>query len=139
MNDPSGVISDYADRVLQVVERIPPGRVMTYGDVAEWVGEGGPRQVGRVMAGYGAAVPWWRVVRADGVPLPGHEARVLRHYRAEGTPLRDPAPGAAGRHRPRLDMRRARWAGPDPEAGSHAASEAGPDPASEAGHGPPGG
>ncbi|MBB1244905.1 MGMT family protein [Streptomyces durbertensis] len=122
MNDPSGVISDYADRVLQIVERIPPGRVMTYGDVAEWLGEGGPRQVGRVMAGYGAAVPWWRVVRADGLPLPGHEARALERYRAEGTPLRDPAPGAAG-HRSRLDMRRARWAGPGPEAG----------------HGPPGG
>lgn len=64
-------LPEYAERVLDVAERIPPGRVMTYGDVAEWLQEGGPRQVGRVMALYGGAVPWWRVVRADGVLLPG--------------------------------------------------------------------
>ncbi|MEU7026881.1 MGMT family protein [Streptomyces sp. SBR177] len=100
-------LPEYAERVLQVAEEIPPGRVMTYGDVAEWLGEGGPRQVGRAMALYGSAVPWWRVVRADGVPLPGHERRALGHYRAEGTPLRSPAGGGP----PRLDMRRARWDG----------------------------
>ncbi|MEU1615933.1 MGMT family protein [Streptomyces sp. NPDC005722] len=103
----------YAERVLDVAERIPPGRVMTYGDVAEWLGEGGPRQVGHVMALYGGAVPWWRVVRADGGLLPGHELRALEHYRAEGTPLR-PAPRAAKGHIPRLDMRVARWDGTDP-------------------------
>ncbi|MEU4093836.1 MGMT family protein [Streptomyces sp. NPDC026673] len=103
----------YAERVLDVAERIPPGRVMTYGDVAEWLGEGGPRQVGHVMALYGGAVPWWRVVRADGGLLPGHELRALEHYRAEGTPLR-PAPRAAKGHIPRLDMRAARWDGTDP-------------------------
>ncbi|EST36503.1 hypothetical protein N566_16170, partial [Streptomycetaceae bacterium MP113-05] len=80
-------LPDYAERVLDVTERIPPGRVMTYGDIAEWLGEGGPRQVGRVMALYGGAVPWWRVVRADGRPLPGSELRALGHYRDEGTPL----------------------------------------------------
>lgn len=96
----------YAERVLETAERIPPGRVMTYGDVAEWLGEGGPRQVGRVMALYGGAVPWWRVVRADGLPLPGSERRALDHYRAEATPLRTTATGTQ-----RLDMRRARWAG----------------------------
>ncbi|MGQ4724845.1 MGMT family protein [Streptomyces tunisiensis] len=100
----------YAERVLEVAELIPPGRVMTYGDVAEWLGEGGPRQVGRVMALYGGAVPWWRVVRADGVLLPGHEPRALGHYRAEGTPLREAGRAAEG-HVPRLDMRRARWDG----------------------------
>ncbi|WSU39480.1 MGMT family protein [Streptomyces gougerotii] len=102
----------YAERVLDVAELIPPGRVMTYGDIAEWLEEGGPRQVGRVMALYGSAVPWWRVVRSDGALLPGHERRVLERYRAEGTPLREArrtagAPGVAAR----LDMRRARWDG----------------------------
>ncbi|CQR62021.1 MGMT family protein [Streptomyces leeuwenhoekii] len=103
-------LPDYAERVLKVTELIPPGRVMTYGDVAEWLGEGGPRQVGRVMALYGGAVPWWRVVRADGVLLPGHELEALDRYRAEGTPLRE-AGRAAGGHLPRLDLRRARWDG----------------------------
>ncbi|CAM5555514.1 6-O-methylguanine DNA methyltransferase [Streptomyces xanthochromogenes] len=103
-------LPEYAERVLDVAERIPPGRVMTYGDVAEWLGEGGPRQVGRVMALYGSAVPWWRVVRADGALLPGHELRALEHYRDETTPLREAGRSAEG-HLPRLDMRRARWDG----------------------------
>ncbi|MFC3582863.1 MGMT family protein [Streptantibioticus rubrisoli] len=103
-------LPEYAERVLGVAELIPPGRVMTYGDVAEWLEEGGPRQVGRVMALYGGAVPWWRVVRADGVLLPGHELRALARYREEGTPLRSAARSADG-HIPRLDMARARWDG----------------------------
>ncbi|MFE2096546.1 MULTISPECIES: MGMT family protein [unclassified Streptomyces] len=103
-------LPEYAERVLEVAERIPPGRVMTYGDVAEWLEEGGPRQVGRVMALYGGAVPWWRVVRSDGKLLPGHELRALDHYRAEGTPLKEAGRSTEG-HLPRLDMRRARWDG----------------------------
>ncbi len=101
------VISDFAARVLDIAESIPRGQVMSYGDVAEYVGEGGPRQVGRVMALWGGGVPWWRVVRANGQLLPGHEREALRHYRSERTPLRQGADGAL----PRLDMRRARWTG----------------------------
>jgi alkylated DNA nucleotide flippase Atl1 len=96
-------LPEYAALVLDAVDRIPPGQVMTYGDVAEYLGAGGPRQVGQVMSRWGGAVAWWRVLRADGSPPPGHEARALEHYRAEGTPLR---PGAR-----RVDLRRARWAG----------------------------
>lgn len=106
-------LPEYAERVLEVAERIPPGRVMTYGDVAEWLEEGGPRQVGRVMALYGGGVPWWRVVRSDGVLLPGHELRALERYREEGTPLRQASRAAQG-HVPKLDMRRARWDGAAP-------------------------
>ncbi|WP_372461503.1 MGMT family protein [Actinacidiphila acidipaludis] len=108
-----GAPSAYAERVLDTVELIPAGRVMTYGDVAEWLGEGGPRQVGRVMALYGSGVPWWRVVRSDGVLLPGHERDALAEYHAEGTPLRTSGPAADTQrgHVPRVDMRRARWDG----------------------------
>ena len=107
MNDE---LPEYAERVLSAAELIPPGKVMTYGDVAEWLGEGGPRQVGRVMALYGGAVPWWRVIRADGRFLPGHEQRALAHYREEGTPLRDVGGvGAAPGHMPRVNLREARW------------------------------
>jgi len=100
-------IGEFASRVLDVAESIPPGRVMSYGDVAEYVGQGGPRQVGRVMALWGGAVPWWRVVHADGSLLRGHEREALRRYRIEGTPLRAGADGSPGR----LDMRQARWTG----------------------------
>jgi alkylated DNA nucleotide flippase Atl1 len=89
-------LPEYAERVLDVAERIPPGRVMTYGDVAEWLEEGGPRQVGRVMALYGGAVPWWRVVRADGSLAKGARQRAL--LEAEDVPFRGE----------RVDMRAAR-------------------------------
>jgi methylated-DNA-protein-cysteine methyltransferase related protein len=79
---------DYVEAVLTVVERIPPGRVMTYGAIAEYLGSGGPRQVGTVMARYGSAVPWHRVVNAAGRVVPGHESEALGRLRAEGTPLR---------------------------------------------------
>lgn len=99
--DTFGQPGDYAEAVLDLVERIPSGRVMTYGDIAEYLGQGGPRQVGRVMSHWGGGVPWWRVIRADGHPPIGHEERALRRYRIEGTPMR---PDGI-----RVDMRRARW------------------------------
>lgn len=76
---------------------------MSYGDIAEYLGEGGPRQVGRVMALWGGGVPWWRVIRTDGSVARGLERRALARHREEGTPLR---PGGVG-----VDMRRARWDG----------------------------
>jgi alkylated DNA nucleotide flippase Atl1 len=103
--DASGRVDSFADRVLEVVEQIPPGRVMSYGDIAEYLGEGGPRQVGRVMALWGGAVAWWRVIHADGSPPPGHDRAARRHYLAEATPLRSPGPTV------RVDMRLARWPG----------------------------
>lgn len=57
---------DIAARVLACIESIPPGRVMTYGDVAEYVGLRSARQVGRILAYDNGTVPWHRVLRADG-------------------------------------------------------------------------
>jgi alkylated DNA nucleotide flippase Atl1 len=105
----SAALGDFASRVLDLAESIPPGRVMSYGDIAEHLGEGGPRQVGRVMALWGGGVAWWRVIHADGSLLAGHEQPALARYRQEDTPMRM---GPDGQH-PRVDMRRARWSGPD--------------------------
>ena len=90
---------EYVEQVLTAVESIPPGRACAYSDLAELVGRGGPRQVGLVMARYGAGVPWWRVVRADGRPARGLEEEALARLRAEGTPLRGD----------RVDLGRARF------------------------------
>lgn len=95
----------YVEAVLAAVEAIPPGRVMAYGQVAEYVGSGGPRQVGAIMSRYGGAVPWWRVVTAAGRLPPGSELRALQELRAEGTPLRG---AGLDLH---VDMRRATWDG----------------------------
>lgn len=79
---------EFVDAVLGVVRRIPEGRVMTYGDVGLAIGSSAPRAVGRVLAHYGHAVPWWRVVPASGLPPQGHSVLALPHYLEEGTPLR---------------------------------------------------
>jgi alkylated DNA nucleotide flippase Atl1 len=91
---------EYVESVLGIVERIPRGRVTTYGAIADHLGVGGPRQVGAVMASYGGPVPWWRVVRADGSLPPSHDIEALQAYREEGTPLRPSR---------RVDLRLAFW------------------------------
>ena len=104
---PTGLeLPEYAEAVLDVADAIPEGKVLAYGDVAEMLGVGGPRQVGAVMSRYGSATCWWRVIRASGEPPPGLEDEALAHYRSEGTPLVGGV--LAGR---RVDMRRARWDG----------------------------
>ena len=94
---------EFVARVLEVVESIPEGRVMSYGDVAAAIGSRAARGVGQVMAYYGGDVPWWRVVRASGHPVIDHEARALEYFRAESTPLKWAAGGGF-----RVDMARAR-------------------------------
>ena len=96
---------DFVSLVLAVVEAIPDGRVMTYGDVAATIGSRAARAVGHVMALYGDGIPWWRVIRSTGHPPVCHEDRALEHYEAENTPLIRTASGyrvdlRTGRHRP---------------------------------------
>jgi alkylated DNA nucleotide flippase Atl1 len=74
------------DEVREAVAAIPPGRVLSYGDIAARLGVG-PRQVGRAMTLLDDAVPWWRVVHADGTPATCHGGTAPALLRAEGTPL----------------------------------------------------
>ena len=110
---------DFVTRVLEIVQTIPPGRVMTYGDIASELGSHpdlageagafGARLVGRVMSRFGSELAWWRVLRASGEPPRFHEAEAWAHYVAEGTPL------SGSRERYRIDLERARYRpGTDP-------------------------
>lgn len=90
--------------MLGVVQSIPPGMVMAYGDIAATIGSKAPRAVGNVMAYGGSDVPWWRVIRASGHPPVCHEGEALEHYRAEGTPL---LWGQSGSYR--INLRQARY------------------------------
>jgi len=78
----------FALAVLDVVAKIPPGKVMTYGDVAEYLGQGSPRTVGTVMAKHGHEVAWQRVVQASGRPAEPLVEKALALLRAEGCPVR---------------------------------------------------
>lgn len=80
--------SSYALSVLAVVLQIPAGKVMTYGDVAEYLGTGSARTVGVVMSRYGSDVPWQRVVQASGRPAAPLVHEALELLRAEGCPVR---------------------------------------------------
>ncbi|NRG40227.1 MGMT family protein [Rathayibacter sp. VKM Ac-2835] len=95
--------ADFVSAVLAVVEAIPPGRVMAYGEIAAVLGTRAARAVGTVLARYGSDVAWWRVVRSGGAPAVGHEERAREHYEREGTPLVTTPSGY------RVDVRAARW------------------------------
>ena len=59
--------NDYRERVFQIVRSIPRGRVITYGQIAEILGEGyTPRTVGFVMHSANDKTPWHRVINAQG-------------------------------------------------------------------------
>lgn len=94
------------ERILRVVRRIPRGRVVTYGQVAELAGL--PRQAR--LVGYALAacrdrrVPWQRVINARGEvsarAVSGNEDLQRALLEAEGVEL-----DARGR----IDLQRYRW------------------------------
>jgi len=59
--------SAYRERVYELVRLIPRGRVMTYGQLAEILGDGyTPRTVGFAMHATDEITPWHRVINAQG-------------------------------------------------------------------------
>jgi methylated-DNA-protein-cysteine methyltransferase-like protein len=67
-------MSDFTKRVIDVIKRIPPGYVMTYGSIAECAGNPrASRQVSRILHSMTSKydLPWHRVIRKDGsIALP---------------------------------------------------------------------
>lgn len=84
---------DYA-RIYATIQRIPRGRVATYGQIAALAGlPGRARQVGYALHALpgGSPVPWQRVLNARGeISLPGASgARQRALLAAEGVELDD--------------------------------------------------
>jgi methylated-DNA-protein-cysteine methyltransferase related protein len=94
-------VTSFTRRVEDVVRRLRPGDVVTYGEVATEAGSpGAARAVGNVLA-RGGDLPWWRVVPADGRLVPRLAEEQAQRLRAEGVEVRegrvvDPGRGAAG-------------------------------------------
>lgn len=61
-------MTNFKERVLAVVKKIPVGETMTYGEVAEAAGRPGAAQaVGNIMSkNFDPDIPCHRVVRSDG-------------------------------------------------------------------------
>lgn len=95
---------DARRRIERTIARIPPGRVASYGQVADLAGlPGRARLVARVLRLTEAVLPWYRVLRANGTIAidPGSEwhAEQVRRLRAEGVTV----------ERSRVDLRRHGW------------------------------
>lgn len=57
----------FADKVYSIVRLIPKGKVVSYGQIARFLGRPrGARQVGWAMASCPEGLPWHRVVMTDG-------------------------------------------------------------------------
>src|SRR5690606_3209661 len=62
-----GLKRTFDEAVLEVLRRLQPGEVVTYGEVAEEAGfPGAARAVGTLLRRTGEDVPWWRVVASGG-------------------------------------------------------------------------
>jgi alkylated DNA nucleotide flippase Atl1 len=84
----SDPVLDVDEAVFDVVEQIPPGRVSTYGAIGRLIGIG-PRRVARALSSGGGAVPWYRVVRADGSAAEPVRVEQSARLAAEGVPMRN--------------------------------------------------
>jgi methylated-DNA-protein-cysteine methyltransferase-like protein len=96
----------YRERVYEIVRRIPAGRVMTYGQIAEILGQGyTPRTVGFVMhAADVENTPWHRVINSQGSCSTQHI--ILPHNKQQ---LMLEAEGVEFNARGRCDLGRYRW------------------------------
>jgi O-6-methylguanine DNA methyltransferase len=81
----------FARRVLALLRRVPPGRVVTYGDLARLAGRpGAARAVGNIMReAREPGLPYHRVIAAGGRlgGYGGHEGLKQALLRQEGVPV----------------------------------------------------
>ncbi|WEK54025.1 MAG: MGMT family protein [Candidatus Cohnella colombiensis] len=77
----------FTSKVVEVIQRIPEGYVMTYGQIAAEAGSPrGARQVVRILHSLSQAhrLPWHRVVNAKGeIALPEGEGRYMQRLYLE--------------------------------------------------------
>lgn len=82
--------TDFERAVGEVLDRLEPGDLVTYGDVAAEAGHpGAARAVGSILRRSDGIFPWWRVVSASGRLLKDHEVEQTRRLAAEGIVVRD--------------------------------------------------
>ena len=97
-------------RIYQLVAEIPPGKVATYGQIALIAGDCTARMVGYAMAAATDAIPWHRVINAQGKISPRADGggAVMQQARLEEEGV---VFGPDGK----VNLRAYRWVGPDPD------------------------
>lgn len=85
--------SEFARRVVAIVETIPEGRVMTYGQIAALCGSPRAARIVGGVAHFGSVtVPWHRVVNKAGGLASGYHGgkrAQARHLEKEGVVIKD--------------------------------------------------
>ena len=72
-------MNPFFTQVYEIVEQIPYGKVISYGDIAKLLGRPrAAREVGRAMRYCPEDLPWQRVVMADGSIAGGDYAEMRR-------------------------------------------------------------
>jgi len=96
----------YRERVYKIVREIPVGKVMTYGQIAEILGEGyTARTVGFVMhAAETENVPWQRVINSQGGCS---TAKMFLPYNVQQKMLEDE--GVVFNDKGKCDLEKYRW------------------------------
>ncbi len=84
---------DFRDRVYEIVSLIPPGKVMTYGDIAGFCGQAYASRIVGGLAHFGPLdLPWQRVVNRFGglaSGYPGGREVHKRDLEKENVPVND--------------------------------------------------
>jgi len=92
----------FSKQVYEIVEKIPYGQVLSYGDIARLLGNPrAARQVGWAMRNCPDDLPWQRVVLADGTIAGGDFAELRKQLLVEeGVPFLSNG---------RVDIKACRW------------------------------
>ena len=96
------VKGSFFSEVYKIVEQIPYGKVVSYGQIADMLGRfRGAREVGRAMRFCSEDLPCHRVVMADGSVSGGNFAEIRKEkLKSEGVSFLPDG---------RIDMRSCRW------------------------------
>lgn len=99
-------MTPFNEQVYAIVEKIPFGRVVSYGQIAWMLGRPrGARLVGWAMRNCPEGLPWQRVVKADGTIADGGHPEIRRALlEAEGVPFLPDG---------RVDIKSCLWNGED--------------------------
>jgi methylated-DNA-protein-cysteine methyltransferase-like protein len=95
-------MNPFFNQVYAVLAQIPPGKVVSYGQIARLIGHpGAARQVGWAMRRCPEGLPWQRVVMADGNITGGAYAEERRALlQAEGVEFLEDG---------RINMKKCAW------------------------------
>ena len=82
-------MNPFFKQVYGIVEQIPYGKVISYGEIAKILGRPrGAREVGRAMRYCPDGLPWQRVIMSDGTITGGSFAEIRRSIlESEGIPF----------------------------------------------------